>query len=305
VFSSDIGFSGAERIGLSPRNPQQTGPVMLSELMLVQFPHPGSEHEPRGPVMDWNRHAHARKFLKATGRYIADGAMRSGSLAFWGEWEPQSRVVETFPAADAQPRWLHEPFWQRPSHRALLQNTDPLVFGDHFLYSNCRQLRNGKLRRLAPGSIVLFGSKLGGRFVLDTVLVVGDGSELFTRASAGSLGYDDWVQAVVFEPLSPPAGPPDDVFQLYAGRMHNDAPDGPFSFVPCRPYSPASATFARPAVDLDRRWINPNLAMGAKATLATQAQLRTIWHTIVDQVVDVAGLALGIELDPPRQLVEG
>ena len=275
---------------------------MLSDLMLVQFPHPGSEHQPRGPVMDWNRHDHARKFLKATGRYIADGAVRSGSFAFWGEWEPQSRVLETFPGEAAQPRWLHDPFWQLPRHRRLLQNTDPLVFGDRFLYSNCRQRRNRKLLRLAPGSIVLFGSKLAGAFVLDTVFVVGE-SEPFKRTSARDTRNDDWLDAVVFEPLRLATGPADEAFRLYRGRMFSDAPDGPFSFVPCRPYRPGNAAFARPIVDLDRRWIEPNLAMGAKATVATEAELRTVWQTIVGQTVDVAGLALGIELEPPHRLV--
>jgi hypothetical protein len=275
---------------------------MLDELMFVQFPHPGVEHQPRGPLMEWNRHEHARKFLKATGRYLANGAVQSGPFALWGEWEPQSRVVETFPAEDAHPGWLHEPLWQRPRHSRALQNTDPLVFGDHFLYSNCRQLRNSKLLRLAPGSIVLFGSKLRGGFVLDTVFVIGDKSELFTGPSAASLDYDDWVQAVVFEPLG--HVPRDKVFRLYQGRMYDEAPGGPFSFVPCRPYRPRSSAFARPVIDLDRRWIAPNLAMGAKAMAATEAELRAIWETIVGLVVDGAGLALGIELDSPRQLAE-
>ncbi len=67
------------------------------------------------------------------------------------------------------------PFWQVPKDGGWRQNTDPLVFGDHFLYSNCRQRQNGKMRDLAHGSLVLFGSKLGGQFVLDTLFVV-DGS---------------------------------------------------------------------------------------------------------------------------------
>ena len=273
---------------------------MLSELMFVQFPHPGPEHQPRGPEMGWNRDEHARKFLRATGRYIAEGELRSGSFAFWGEWEPQSRVMETFPAEDAGPRWLHDPFWERPRHRRLLQNTDPLVFGDRFLYSNCRQRRNSKLLHLAPGSIVLFGSKLRGAFVLDTVFVVGE-SESFKRVSARDQRYEDWVDAVVFEPLRVAPGPPDEVFRLYRGRMYDDAPDRPFSFVPCRPYEPGKATFSRPIVDLHQRWVRPNLAMGAKATVATEAQLHSIWDAIVGQVVDTAGLALGIELEPPRE----
>jgi hypothetical protein len=143
--------------------------------MFVQFPHPGSEHEPTGPWMEWNRRAHARKFLRAHGTYIADGEPRTGPFTFWGEWEPQSRVLETFQnGGRGYPRWLQEPFWRVPRHPQLLQNTDPLVFGDHFLYSNCRQGRNRKLRELAPGSLVVFGSKFQGEFVVDTVLVVGE-----------------------------------------------------------------------------------------------------------------------------------
>ena len=37
---------------------------------IVQFPHPGGEHRPRGEDMDWNRGPHHRKFLKATGTYL-------------------------------------------------------------------------------------------------------------------------------------------------------------------------------------------------------------------------------------------
>jgi len=119
--------------------------------MFVQFPHPGSEHEPGGTWMDWNRRDHARKFLKAGGRYVLDGAAAHGPVVFWGEWEPQSRVLETFPKPrPGYPRYLHEPYWMVPRHRTLLQNTDPLVFGKQFLYSNCRQARNQKLRELAP-----------------------------------------------------------------------------------------------------------------------------------------------------------
>ena len=172
---------------------------MSEPVMFVQFPHPGAEHRATESWMDWNRREHARKFLKAHGTYISEGELRTGPVAFWGEWEPQSRVVETYPDRGRHhPRWLHEPYWQVPSHRRLLQNTDPLVFGDHFLYSNCRQGRNRKLRELAPGSLVVFGSKLLGEFVVDTVFVVGDGAEDFTQASAGEVRAEDWVRAVVF-----------------------------------------------------------------------------------------------------------
>ena len=272
---------------------------MSVELMVVQFPHPGVEHQPRGSAMDWNRHEHARKFLRACGRYLSGGAVQSGPFAFWGEWEPQSQVVEAYPAVAGHPRWLHDPFWQLPRHRRLLQNTDPLVFGDRFLYSNCRQRRNSKLRRLAPGSLVLFGSKFDGSFVLDTVFVVAD-RESFSRASGPRAARDEWVDAVVFEPLRQASGPAEETFQLYRGRTFRDAPNGPFSFVPCRPYQPGEAAFARPVLNLDPRWVAPKLAMGAKATEASPGEIRSVWEAVVAKTTEVAGLALGIKLDPPR-----
>jgi hypothetical protein len=250
--------------------------------------------------MEWNRRAHARKFLRAHGTYIAAGEPRTGTFTFWGEWEPQSRVLETFQnGGRGYPQWLQEPFWRVPRHPQLLQNTDPLVFGDHFLYSNCRQGRNRKLRELAPGSLVVFGSKYQGEFLMDTVLVAGDFAQGFTATAAGEIRCEDWIRAVVFEPLRVSAKRGEH-FRLYRGRSYPEAPAGPFSFVPCRPYrGRGTSAFARPALRLPRRWIEPNLAMGAKATPASPADIRELWNEIVGQVVDNAGLALGVRLDAP------
>lgn len=273
--------------------------MLTDGLMFVQFPHPGPEHVPTGYWMDWNRRAHARKFLKSQGQYISGGTPRTGTLAFWGEWEPQSRVIETFAAKPGFPRWLHEPLWRVPRHSKLLQNTDPLVFGDHFLYSNCRQRRNRKLRELAPGSLIVFGSKLGGEFAVDTVFVVGDRAQDFTPETANAIRCEEWVRAVVFDPLRMNHQPASDTFRLYRGRSFEEAPSGPFSFVPCRPHVAGSSAFRRPELRLPRRWLQPNLAMGAKATPATEDEIRQLWNEIVDQVADGAGLALGIQLDAP------
>lgn len=276
---------------------------MPDALMFVQFPHPGSEHKPKGSVMDWNRREHARKFLRASGRYLHDKTINSGEVAFWGEWEPQSKVVETY-GHDylAGPNFLREPYWSTPRHPRLLQNTDPLVFGDRFLYSNCRQSRNRNLRALAPGSLVLFGSKLMGEFVLDTVFVVGDESQTFARGSSETVRCDDWVRAVVFEPLRMAAGPSTEALRLYGGRTYDEASKCPFGFVPCLPCGSEGHAFRRPAIRLDRRWIEPGLAMAAKATPVGQAQLHELWMEIVRQVVDVAGLAMAVHLEAPRHV---
>jgi hypothetical protein len=266
--------------------------------MFVQFPHPGPEHLPDGPTMDWNRGEHARKFLRATGRYLHGGAEQTGPVSFWGEWEPQSRVVDSFPKEGDGPRWLHEPTWQVPRHRKLLRNTDPMVFGDRFLYTNCRQGSNGKLRELARGSVVLFGSKLRSAFVLDTVFVVG-GGEAYTRGSVSRLDVEPWLRAVIFDPLERDGEPPDEPFRMYRSLTYDERPGGPYSFVPCRPDGPR-ATFARPAIELDARWINPDLSRGAKATEATASDLEALWDDVVQQV-RAQGLARGIQFDAPPE----
>jgi hypothetical protein len=114
---------------------ERSGPVFV-----VQFPHPGPEYNPKNSQrMAWNTEAHARKFLRSPGRYRdQDGVLREGDLVFWGEWEPPSRVVERWPRAGKLPRFLHEPVWGSPGRTRPRQNTDPWVFGDAFLYSNCK-----------------------------------------------------------------------------------------------------------------------------------------------------------------------
>lgn len=57
----------------------------------------------------WNTGPHRRKFLTAPGRYLEAGAMRSDELVFWGEWEPQSRVIRTYnDPMPGGPRFLFE-----------------------------------------------------------------------------------------------------------------------------------------------------------------------------------------------------
>lgn len=269
-------------------------------LMFVQFPHPGREHEPDGDVMRWNGRDHKRKFLEASATYIDTEGLHTGPVSFWGEWEPPSRVIARYrPTQPGLPHYLHEPFWEVP-RKGPWQNTDPLVFGDRFLYSNCRQERNEKLRSLAPGSIILFGSKLGGEFVLDTLFVVAAGSARYEVAGSRTLDVEPWVQEVVFERLRQSAKQPQIPLRLYRSVTFQELPDGPFSFVPCQPASHSSAGFARPPIRLDRGWISPGLALGAKATPASPAELRELWNSVVGQVMG-AGLELAVGLGVPAR----
>ena len=57
------------------------------ELAVVQFCHPGGEHNPgAAKTMHWNTGTHGRKFLRSPGRYLdRHGGLHDGMVAFWGE----------------------------------------------------------------------------------------------------------------------------------------------------------------------------------------------------------------------------
>jgi hypothetical protein len=155
---------------------------MADQLAFVQFPHPGAEHGPDPDdrtVKRWetDRTEHARKFMVSPGAWRDDpeAPIKQGEIVFWGEWEAASTVSAVPDPLRGGPHWLHRPFYEgladAPSN-GIRQNTDPFVFGERFLYTYCRQPRNRKLRMLSDGSLILFGSKSKGRFVLDTAFVV-------------------------------------------------------------------------------------------------------------------------------------
>jgi hypothetical protein len=283
--------------------------------MFVQFPHPGSERrvaEGQDQV-EWSRDDHTRKFLKANGTYVTpDDQVIDGPLAFWGEWEPPSRVILAFaPAGGGEPRWLHEPYWQHSGPAAGLNNTDPLVFGDYFTYSNCRQSRQAKLRALEEGSLILFGSgKKNGQkqeFILDTVLVTGALPDNYTPAS-GIPDCQPVVQGVVLDPLRADPEWSGFKFARYRGRTFREAPQGLFSFVPCKPCDDMTGcAFARPVIELeepptapDNPWLRPSAVMVARCEPARPDQLQRIWSEVVGQV-RAQGLALGVCMEVPAE----
>ena len=165
---------------------------MADKRCFVQFPHPKDERKPDrdGKTIGWNKsctcadksNPHKRKFMQLRGEW-RDGNDRkhTGDLRAWGEWEPESDLVcENDPH---HPRFLWCPYWVPKDNYRGLHNTDPFIFGERFLYSNCRQTAQAKkgLKHLAQGSVIAFGSgkKIAGKrkWVLDTVFVIADSIE--------------------------------------------------------------------------------------------------------------------------------
>ena len=297
---------------------------MADKRCFVQLPHPGGEHNPdRDGGKDWHglEQPHMRKFMQLRrAQWIDEDCNRqTGDLHAWGEWEPESGFVTTLTPPDGDslhPRYLWRPYYVPKKCYRGLHNTDPFIFGERILYSNCRQKQPG-LRHLAKGSVIAFGSckKVDGkwRWMLDTVLVVRDFKNY--DASSARIALRDWVSAtfqkVTGGPLadnaecrsqgcaaSTGAATP---FRLYRGATPDDPVAGMFSFFPAIP-ARGDSTFPRPLVDLPAEYFTPSLCMTAKIRRdCTSSELRGLWDSLVTQVRE-AGLVLGTHAEvPPRR----
>jgi hypothetical protein len=232
-------------------------------------------------------------------RKTVDGPDLSGDVAFWGEWEGESKLVaELSPTGRDFPNWLCIPvLYGSPPTEGRPQNTDPFVWGETMAYTACRQNRNRKLRSLGRGSVVLFGSRLGGQFVLDTVFVVegyvDHNRHNFREVLAGIASPQN--MRMTLEPWH--ALDIDMTFRFYVGATAADPVNGMFSFVPCRPDG-ISPGFPRPPIDLNR-FVRPGLAMQARTSESLEpARINGLWHDVVDQV-RAHDLYLATHLDLP------
>ena len=112
------------------------------------------------------------------------------------------------------------------------------------------------MKRLTPGSVICFGSTVGGQFCVDTVFVVHSATpwtphdadaverdEAFLTCTAGSLCTH---QDTIDQPLT-----------LYRGATFDDRVEGMYSFVPAKTIDSAEPRFERPAIHIPEA-INPS-----------------------------------------------
>jgi hypothetical protein len=287
-------------------------------LHFVQFIHDGPEHgwdeeENNTKRKRWNRAPrHRRKFLVYPGRCIRGEKSRSMELAFWGEWEAESDVREIDATLVGGPKYVHTPYWVPRRSYAGLQNTDPFVFG-LFLYGICKQASYPVLRHLKRGSLILFGSHLDRKFVLDTVFVVDrwvdyDRHSYKTRTRRlvpdGYLdvGLKPFLQLPTNGACGPSVGTTN---RLYFGATQNAPFDDMFSFFPCVPWGKGERTFGRPRIQIPG-FISDGLRQGIKvgqerSRQVSQSQIKALWDEVVGQVLKNDDLWLGVNANMPER----
>lgn len=304
----------------------------------VQFPHPGREHQPdrqdgtrnRKDRKSWNRGEHKRTFVKHPGRYVDPDTrqLREDELVFWCEWEPEAELIPTnHQRLHEGPRFLYEPYYVLPESYQGLQNTDPFVFGDQFYYTWCKQKTNHGTSRtqlawLEIGSLILFGSRLNWKFVLDTVFVVDrwidHDRENYKQVLKNQIpqAYADITIASAYQEPFPGSkvcgssyvdpqsnesncGPGLFPNRLYFGAMYDRPYAGMYSFFPCLPYGAQPNGFARPQITLPDV-ITDGLNQSFKTTSLDQNTITSLWNNIVDQV-DSQGLMLGVWAAMPER----
>lgn len=299
---------------------------------IIQFFHPGIEHIVNKPtsriggksvsysnvlsnnverikknsnenIMLWNdAPMHARKYIYNNGKYVTYDNEGRGILSdktkvvFWGEWEPQSRVIresqlgiiDESKLKKIKLKYLHEPLISKEigqQESSKLQNTDPYVFGmsesdPSFYYCCCKQNRKSgttEMQNLKIGDIILFGSFLKNKFMLDTVFVVGDEGQVYSQFGNEKLNNisDVYKFAVIdkvrggnqnalidntkeknnddAETNKNKGGcitPQGMSFKLYKSESYNSQRSSYFSFFPCKEFKEGTNNFY-PRVSLD------------------------------------------------------
>jgi hypothetical protein len=279
--------------------------------------HPGLEANPDSDTtISWNTGEHRRKFLKYGGDYLDENRKQHhGDIMFWGEWEPESKVVKKLEAPLQEdketPHYIYEPYYVPKFDKECrnLQNTDPYVFGNVFRYSLCQQPSHPSLRNLEEGSVILFGSSLDHKFALDTVFVVsGDVDYGPDDCNVLLQHVDETYKEVTIKPIMAgiknPSGKScagkitNQKLRSYCGATFRNKINGMFSFFPCQVFTEDAAGFARPTIKMPSV-ISDRMTQGIKKTeCGGLNSIRNYWEEVVKQVLETC--SLGIFAETPK-----
>jgi len=302
----------------------------FTQPIVIQFIHPSSEDlKKENGIKPWNTGKHKRNFIVSAGKVVSslEGRLqKSRQISFWGEWEPEAKIRETYNKKSPYPCRSIEPLFPKGGKLtrstsscgksscnskcggAGYINTDPFVFGNNFKYSNCRQYTNkGKsktiLQNLPSGSIILFGSCIKQNkkdvFVLDTVFVVQESIKYIPKEHSelhSNLKNDyELFKAVTLDSLNKgkDAGKK---FTLYLGRSFNNRNRKNFSFVPCDKNGKSFAKVALTKKDMPELNMRLQTFKVLKKSKNNYLNPQEVWEKMAGVVLD-KGLSLGVHFD--------
>lgn len=306
-------------------------------LCFVQFLHPGGEHKPDGDnCITWNKQKkHKRKFLKQKGCYLSKKGkvVADKEIMFWGEWEPQSKVIKKLKnLQNGHPMYIYEPYYNLDeAKKGNLQNTDPFVFGNRFLYGICQQDSKPSLRKLEKGSVIIFGSckkqKLQNlkikelwKFVVDTVFVVGNYIDYKFDYKSTKNGLkvlnepfnlpEDYIIEEYFKislyhfmkSLKSKKYKKNIKYRLYIGATYEKQYNEMFSYFPCQPYGKGTQGFQRPNIRLDEIKQTQTQGINGTKTAIDIQKAKKLWNDVTNQILNQK-LMLGIraKMPPPEK----
>ena len=158
------------------------------------------------------------------------------------------------------------------------------------------------MRTLATDSLILFGSHLSGRFVLDTVFVVDGTGVDYNAANPDVPGVSNEYQELSLNRLEKGE------FTFYRGRTSSTAAGKTmFSFSPAKRFVKGDGQCGeRFALDisavnrlLSTDHLSPGIRQGFKVVEANQTAIVRVWQEIVRQV-RAAGFLPAVHFDWPR-----
>ncbi len=253
--------------------------------MVVKFYHSGVvDKKSSNQKNDRYKRKHRRKLIINEISYLNkySEVCTTDNGYFWGEWEAESDCQKRdnfylhsikYPSEIETNKKIADCNKCRKDEYQVL-NTDPYVFGNYFIYSNCMQDRYRNLKALKENDLIIFGSQKSNFFIIDTVFVVDkqirkeDCSECFIRATGNLI---------------------DDTYQIYKGKTFKED-NGLFSFFPC-----STQPFERPRIVINGT--NDAQKQGVAYIRVNSVE---VWNSIKKQVVK-SGCMLGIYAKEPKE----
>lgn len=269
---------------------------------VVVFYHPGGEVLTQNvPNCGWTVKKHGRKYMLTSGRILDSNCahpIETKELYFWGEYEaPTSRLQLCAQSSRQLPQYLHTLTLPVPPspRRGVHLNTDPFVFCDDFVFSNCQQVGTGGVKRnvqnLQRDDIILFGSRLDNNFVLDTVFVVDNATPL-----------NQFIGTWLFQSITSRLIAQQCLYTAFQGRSWNQ--NLPYCFVPCWSHNGKNQCGnSRPIISPIGALagiINVRQGRGINGVnrVLSSAQVHAAWLEVVNQVFS-QGCQLGVEVNHP------